>query len=179
MTGGRIARRAVKMHYSQEEWRRFRLNQIGPGLRGEMADHLAECGSCLDTYLSIIEERDLELAEIVLAPHFTDSVMRRVRALKRAPTDARRRGMAFSPMQNYVLAAAITAVLFGAGWFDALPRAIPLAVEETILGSRDTEVHLPVGWVSGLASRVSDYLAELTRCGDKLRGPVRGDGQVE
>ncbi|NPV71717.1 MAG: hypothetical protein HPY55_13915 [Firmicutes bacterium] len=167
------------MHYSREEWRRFRLNRVTPEGREAMADHLAACESCLDAYISTIETRDEELAEVLLDPSFVDGVMRQVRATRRTPTEIPERRLAFSPLQNYAMAAAVTAMLLCVGWFDAFPRVIHLTMEETVRAPADAKLQLPVSWVSEFTDRLSGYITGLTRCGGQSRDPVKGDGLTE
>ncbi|MGE5483456.1 MAG: hypothetical protein ACM3X4_00385 [Ignavibacteriales bacterium] len=167
------------MHYSRKEWRRFRLNRVTLEGREAMADHLAACESCLDAYISTIEDRDQELAEILLNSGFVDGVMRQVRATRRTPTEIPERRPAFSALQNYAMAAAVTAMLLYVGWFDAFPRVIHLTMEETVLASADARLQLPVSWVGEFADRLSGYITGLTRCGGQSRGPVNGDGRAE
>ncbi len=115
----------IGRHYTREEWIAFKKGSMPQAAQPSMEEHLRLCDRCLATYLSCIEERDVELAEVFLPADFATMT-----AQKAASPDFSPWGQRTIALRNYAVAAIFTAALLSGGWFAAISRDIPSTLLE-------------------------------------------------
>ena len=114
--------------YSASEWRLYRRKNVSPKQQYQMENHLFRCNRCLPAYLSVMEEREEELAGLLLPSSFTAETLHLIKARasklyhRQRQSNRRRRTLI-----NYVAAAGITLLLTAGGTFDTAIRKLPEA----------------------------------------------------
>ena len=74
-------------HYDQVEWSLYKNNLLDEKIYEAMEEHLYECDQCLDTFLSLIDENEIEEAGKIVSEGFTDNLMINM-AAKSSPSRA-------------------------------------------------------------------------------------------
>lgn len=176
--GSNVAGPNMAEHYSPEQWAAFKKGFVVEDLRREMEEHLSTCDVCLETYLAMVDVRDVELAEMTLRPDFADRVLSTVaRQLGTAQTHGRGHGYRnghhqrsqnptperLTVLRNYAVAAAITLMLLAGGWFDAVSRTAPSALHETGKTIVRVSEEMPSGWSNKVIDRISSWVAAVMR----------------
>lgn len=146
-------------HYTREEWTRYRANSLPEAVRRQMEEHLSACDRCLEIYLSCIGEQEIELADVFLPRDFAAKTLR---MFVRRPRDHRRTASEspgyLEALRNYAIAAVVTAMLLGGGWFTATPKAITSAFLETGQSTEVAEETLPSRWAKSLADKINGWV---------------------
>lgn len=138
-------------HYSKKEWRRYRQNLVSEDVREAMEEHLGSCEECSAVYLSLIDQREEELALVFLPVDFSRQTARLATGEK--PT----RGVA---LRNYAIAAALTLFLLSSGWFGVLSRRIPPALFSLTHEETSRVVSAP-RWYNEITEEVSRWVRNI------------------
>lgn len=110
-------------HYSKIKWLEFANELIIEEERSKMEVHLLSCEECLNSYLEILEEKELEKVHQFIPPDFPDRVMNEIdkkAKLNRTGLKSRRNIFIY-----YTAAACITLFLMGSGAFNLVLNTVP------------------------------------------------------
>lgn len=138
------------VHYCREEWLFFTNNRLAPSKRHSMEEHLRECDSCLETYISTILP-GVRQAEKALSEKFLIETMKMVKKEKNTKAASR----ATRLLQYYAVAAAVTLVLMTGGWFDFLAQKFP----ETAGAGAEMVPLVEERMVTGFSEKLLDKLS--------------------
>lgn len=106
-------------HVNEAKWLAYVQHRLPENERAKLEEHLYSCDVCLDVFMSCLELADasMPLEAEHPAKAFDESVLRRIEIQPRAKGI---RELLYRPLFRYAVAAAITALLMGAGAFDGL-----------------------------------------------------------
>lgn len=142
-------------HYDEFEWKLYKEDLLDEELKISMEEHLFSCDECMDYFLSLIDEEEIDDASRFVPEDFTIEVMDRIDDLdeksnrtisleKKRKSKNQVRGL----FTNYVAAACLTIALTAGGAFNTGP--------ETIRDYRNTENR------ENISSKIYETSVELT-----------------
>ena len=137
------------MHYKKADWQNYVLGLIPDKERKLMENHLYECDSCLETFLSLVTEENVKSAGKALSPSFTDNVLALLpQARVHEPvSNGNKRA---TTLYYYLAAACITAIFLWVGVFDSLAGYIPGKSTQTIETTLEMQLTQRFGWSENL-----------------------------
>lgn len=121
-------------HYDELEWLFYKERVISEEKYNEMEDHLYECDECMNIFLSLIDNEEINSAEKIVPENFTDSVMDNIKNFKnKSITKVERNDMIFKNIFGYYVAVAVVAIILTwGGFFSSLVDTLPKAAKSTI-----------------------------------------------
>lgn len=113
-------------HYDLVEWKLFKEDLLQDGIRKEMEKHLISCNECMETFLSLIGEKELKKAEAVVPEDFTLKVMKNIKKIRPMEKKERKDKKLYNDFFIYYVAVASVAILLTAsGFFGRIVDSIP------------------------------------------------------
>ncbi len=169
-------------HYEKAEWLLYKDGLLPQDQCEEMEEHLMECTGCLELYLSLVSEAEIEQAEQLISPDFTEQVMQEVKNLeiqsihqpepkpvstiknnKVKKQKKSKKGKRTSMLVYYAAAASITLFFMGTGFFQALvetgPKLEALQAKVENIPQSKTELN----WSQKITDKTSRWLREFER----------------
>lgn len=148
-------------HYTRQEWMDYCKGLLNDETKGEMERHLTDCGSCLELYISAIEETTEEDAAKFMSPTFADIVIDRISeespgVKRKSPTKYPRKIFI-----NYVVAAGLTLILTLSGFFQFLSEGIPKASDVLVDESVTFGDTVTKEWTEGLMNKTQSILNQI------------------
>lgn len=117
-------------HYDYVEWLLYKTKALSDESLEEMEDHLYNCDMCMEIFISLIDEEELEKAEKVIPEDFTPKVMKKVSNKKIKRLEPRNHKKLFNyEFGYYVAIASVTIFLTVGGFYTNLVDAVPKVVE--------------------------------------------------
>jgi len=129
------------MHYDYVEWLLYKTKSLSEEKLNEMEEHLYTCDQCMETFLSLIEDAEIDLASKLVAENFTASVIQAISKEKVKPINKKDRKIEESKADKraskydkntfnyqliyYVAVASITIFLSLGGFYTSLVDAVP------------------------------------------------------
>lgn len=118
------------IHYDDFEWRLYKENLLDKRIYDEMETHLFQCETCMDKFLSIIDDKEIELAGEILTTDFTEdliSKIQKIRPIESIKTDKyKQKKRVYNEVLLYYTAIASVAIfLMGSGFFHRMVDGIP------------------------------------------------------
>ena len=113
-------------HYDQVEWSLYKNNLLDEKIYEAMEEHLYECDQCLDTFLSLIDENEIEEAGKIVSEGFTDNLMINIKGL--TPINKQMKRKSRLPQDffiYYTAVASVTILLTAGGVFSKLVETVP------------------------------------------------------
>ena len=112
-------------HFDYVEWLFYKENLISLDRQKKMEEHLYNCDKCLETFLSIIDENEIESASKSIPEDFTENLIdeiskKKVKTLEKEKTKAR-----YINFGYYVAIASVTIILTTAGFFNNMIESVP------------------------------------------------------
>lgn len=111
-------------HYDYVEWVLYKNKLLDDEIYKEMEEHLLQCNDCMDIFLSLIDEIDLENAKTIIPIDFTDKVIKNIKNI-RPITKPIRKKKANNFFMYYVAVASITILLTAGGFFEKMIDTVP------------------------------------------------------
>lgn len=112
-------------HFDYVDWIFFKEELIVGKRKIEMEDHLYNCDKCLEIFLSIISEDEIENISSIIADSFTDNVIEEISREKIKTIDKRKPGKTSINFGYYVAVAAVTIILTTSGLFNNMVDLVP------------------------------------------------------
>ena len=113
-------------HYDQVEWSLYKKNLLNEKIHQVMEEHLYECDQCLDIFLSLIDENEIEEAGDIISKEFTDDLMMNIKKL--TPINKKKAIKPKLPQDffiYYTAVASVTILLTAGGVFGKLVESVP------------------------------------------------------
>lgn len=113
-------------HYDQIEWVLYKEKLLDKKIYKEMEEHLYECDQCLDTFLSLIDDLEIEEAGHIIPEDFTDNIMvniKNIRPIKKKKIKQTKLPQDF--FIYYTAVAAVTILLTAGGVFGKMVESVP------------------------------------------------------
>lgn len=113
-------------HYDYVEWKLFKENLLQDEIYQEMEEHLLHCDECMDIFLSLISEKEIEAAEAIVPEDFTERVMKNIGNLRPIRKNHKGKKKFYDDFFIYYIAVASVAIILTAGGvFGKLVDSIP------------------------------------------------------
>ena len=142
-------------HYDEFEWELYKKDLLDGELKRSMEEHLFSCEECMDYFLSLIDEEEIDQASRFVPEDFTIKLMDRIDDLDEKSNriinlDEKRKNkkQVRGLFTNYVAAACLTIALTAGGVFNTGP--------ETIRGYRKTQDR------ENISSKIYETSVEIT-----------------
>lgn len=113
-------------HYDYIEWLLYKTKSLANEKLDEMEEHLYNCDICMDIFISLIDEEELELADKVIPKDFTSNVVDRISKNKIKRIEPKNTKKTFNyQFMYYVAVASVTIFLTMGGFYSNLVDAVP------------------------------------------------------
>lgn len=122
-----------------------------------MEEHLYTCDECLETFLSLIDQNDVEEATKSISKGFTSNVMAEIKNVEYIPKAKSNRKYK-EMLTYYIVVASVTIVLTIGGFFTKLVDTLPNVVQSNTIVEK---IELPnkVADLSGrIVNKTSDFI---------------------
>lgn len=131
-------------HYDYVEWVLYKENLLDDRIHEEMEEHLYLCDDCMEIFLSLIDEQEIEEAGKFVPKDFTLRVVGKIENKKPAKKTIQKkvRHKPFNDLFLYYAAVASVAIIFTAtGMFGRIVDIVPeissnISLEESRLKTR-------------------------------------------
>ncbi|NLK43563.1 MAG: hypothetical protein GX300_04105 [Tissierellia bacterium] len=113
-------------HYDLVEWKLFKENLLQDEIYKKMEDHLISCHECMEAFLSLIDDEEIEMAEAMVPEDFTKNVMKNIENIRPIRKNQKRNKKLSSDFFIYYGAVASVAIILTAsGVFGKMVDSIP------------------------------------------------------
>lgn len=113
-------------HYDYIEWLLYKTKSLSSEKLDEMEEHLYNCDLCMDIFLSLIDDEELEVASEYVAEDFTLNVLENISKSKVKVIEAKNDKKTFNyQFMYYVAVASVTIFLTMGGFYTNLVDAVP------------------------------------------------------
>ena len=113
-------------HYDYVEWVLYKNNLLDDGIREEMEEHLYLCDECMEIFLSLIDEEEIQVAASIVPEDFTDKVMDNIKVIRPMKKPVKKRIKLTNDFFMYYVAVASVAIILTAnGFFGRMVDAVP------------------------------------------------------
>ena len=148
-------------HYDELDWKLYKKNLINDDLRSKMEEHLYSCYDCLNTFLDLIDDDEIDAASDIVPKDFTDNIILELNKNKISKIEDRigeekknTPSHTFNKkkfLAQYIAVASVAIVLTATGTFSEIALAMPVVSEKVVeIENKDS-----------LGKRFLDYSDEL------------------
>lgn len=121
-------------HYDYIEWLLYKNKMLPEEKINEMEQHLFNCDTCMEIFLSLIDEEEVEGAGEFISEDFTSNVIKNIPKLKIVKTKAKQKKKIFNYQFGYYVAvASVTIILTLGGFYTDLVDTVPKISESIIV----------------------------------------------
>src|SRR5699024_8337414 len=143
-------------HYDDVEWTFYKQEVLSENKTQKMEEHLYNCDECMDIFLSLINNDEIDEAEEIISKDFTDEVLNSIEKQKHElkqelKTIKRRKEDRFKSIFGYYVAvAAVTIILTWGGFYSSIVDILPQVAEETVIANVSKEPNI----ISNVSERI-------------------------
>ena len=113
-------------HYDYIEWLLYKDGMLSPEKSEEMEQHLYGCNTCMEIFLSLIDEKEEQNAGEIISDDFTSKVIGGIPKAKQRKSKSKQTKRAFNYQFGYYAAvASVTIILTLSGLYIDLVDAVP------------------------------------------------------
>jgi hypothetical protein len=113
-------------HYDQVEWVLYKSNLLDSKIYEEMEEHLYTCDDCMEIFLSLIDEEEINQAGFIVPEDFTYKVMDSLKNIRPLKKKIERKSKVSNDFFIYYTAVASVAIILTAGGlFSKLVDSVP------------------------------------------------------
>lgn len=113
-------------HYDYIEWLLYKNNALPEEKHNEMELHLFNCDICMEIFLSLIDEKEVEAAGNVIPDNFNEKVINKITKNKVRELKPKVKKKAFNYYFGYYVAvASVTIFLTFSGFYTNLVDSVP------------------------------------------------------
>lgn len=113
-------------HYDYIEWLLYKNKMLPEEKINEMEQHLFNCGTCMEIFLSLIDEEEVEGAGEFISEDFTSNVIKNIPKLKIVKPKKKQKKKIFNYQFGYYVAvASVTIILTFGGFYTDLVDTVP------------------------------------------------------
>lgn len=121
-------------HYDYVEWLLYKNKTLTDSKIKEMQEHLYNCETCMDTFLSLVDEQEEELVGIIVPSNFASKVLENISLNKIRDIKLRKVKKSVNYQFGYYVAVASVTIFLTLGGFytnlvDSVPR-ITASIQE-------------------------------------------------
>lgn len=111
-------------HYDYIEWLFYKKNLLSIEKMHEMEEHLYSCDICLEIFLSLIDEDEINAAGDIVPEDFNTNIMKKIKTNKVKKISPPKKPVKY-PFGYFVAVASVTIVLTLGGAFTNLVDKVP------------------------------------------------------
>lgn len=113
-------------HYDYVEWLLYKNKALPEDKQTEMEEHLYSCDICMNIFLSLIDEKDMEAAESIIPIDFTQNTIKNISKskVKKLEQKTSKKSIPYQ-LGYYVAVASVTIVLTMGGFYTGLVDSVP------------------------------------------------------
>lgn len=113
-------------HYDYVEWLLYKNKLLSKEKSDEMEQHLYGCNTCMEIFLSLVDEKEEEEAGEILSDDFTSEVMDKIHKIKKVKPKTKHDKKLFNYQIGYYAAvASVTIILTLGGFYTGMVDAVP------------------------------------------------------
>ena len=113
-------------HYDYVEWLLYKNKFMPEEKADEMEQHLYGCSTCMEIFLSLIDEKEEKAAGEILSEGFTADVVGRLSRIKTVKPKANQKKRTFNyQLGLYAAVASVTIILTFGGFYTSLVDTVP------------------------------------------------------
>lgn len=148
-------------HYTRQEWIDFKKHRLPEEKQLQMEQHLQVCDSCMDVWLGLIGQEEIDKAAGMIPDDFGRKAMQLVRAQDKpvsplsSNVNKRRRLLAY-----YTAAAAITLTLVSGGVFQTIVNGLAYRQTQQI-SAIEGPARFLYSWPEQLSKTSTQYLQKI------------------
>lgn len=121
-------------HYDYIEWLLYKNKMLPIEKLDEMEQHLFTCDTCMEIFLSLIDEKEIESAGRLITEDFTSNVIKNIPKLKIVKSKVKQKKKIFNYQFGYYVAvASVTIILTLGGFYTDLVDTVPKISESIIV----------------------------------------------
>jgi predicted anti-sigma-YlaC factor YlaD len=148
-------------HYDYIEWLLYKNKALSDNKMKEMEEHLYNCENCLDIFLTLIDDQEVEHAEKIVPLDFTAKVLKNISQTEIKSKPRKAKGSVYYNTGYYAAVAAVTVFLTIGGFYTNLVDAVPkisASVQQV-----DVQVNLVADLSNKIIKTTSDLLLSIER----------------
>lgn len=141
-------------HYDYVEWVLYKNNLIDDELHKKMEEHLLLCDECMEIFLSLIDEEDMEKAGAFIPEDFTDKVLdsiKNITPIKKSINKTTKKKIPKDFFIYYAAVASVAIILTAGGFFGKMVDTVPQLVANVSIEESRFK-----------ANRIYDFTEEIT-----------------
>lgn len=136
-------------HYDDLEWLFYKERIISKEKSKEMEEHLYICNQCMNTFLSLIDNYEIDKAEKSISSNFTNSVMNSIE----------KPNMTFKNIFGYYVAVAtVVVILTWGGFYSGLVDTLPQVAKSTINNSQLSAPEMVFSMSEEIVNKTSSFI---------------------
>ena len=113
-------------HYDYVEWLLYKTKSLPIGKLDEMEEHLYNCDICMDIFLSLIDEEEINLASETVPVNFTSNIVDKINKNKAKTIQPKSDKKTFNyQFMYYIAVASVTIFLTMGGFYTNLVDSVP------------------------------------------------------
>ena len=113
-------------HYDYIEWLLYKNGMLSQEKSEEMEQHLYGCNTCMEIFLSLIDEKEEKSAGKIISDDFTSKAIRDISKVEQIKSKSKQTKRAFNYQFGYYAAvASVTIILTLGGFYVDLVDAVP------------------------------------------------------
>ncbi|NLW22857.1 MAG: hypothetical protein GXY88_06340 [Tissierellia bacterium] len=152
-------------HFDYMEWVFYKEGVLSREKQLEMEEHLYTCDQCMDIFLSLIDEKEVERAEESLSIDFTNKVMKSIENIKyiQRPKLKKGNGSFKDIFIYYAAVASVAIVLTVGGFYSGLVDMVPKVAQSTNI-KESSKFPNRIADISGkIVNRTTDFINNFER----------------
>ena len=120
-------------HYDYVEWLLYKKNLIDEKIHSEMEEHLFQCDKCMDVFISLIDEKEIEAAKSLISENFNENIMEKIdniTPIKQITKKQKKKQKKFPKdfFLYYTATAAVAILLTAGGVFTSMVDSVPRTI---------------------------------------------------
>lgn len=147
-------------HYDYVEWLFYKKNMLSIEKMDEMEEHLYSCDECMEIFLSLIDEEEINAASDIVPVDFNKSIMCKIQSTKVKKIQPIRKPVKYS-FGYFVAVASVTIVLTLGGVFTNLVDTVPnISASVSMLENRENP-NIIMNLSEKIVNRTSKFIGSI------------------
>lgn len=151
-------------HYDYIEWLLYKNRLLSEEKSDEMERHLFNCDTCMEIFLSLIDEKETSKAGKIISDDFTSEIINNLPEIKTVKPKIKQAKKSFSYQFGYYAAvASVTVVLTLCGFYTGLVDAVPKLSASIHIDSESPNII--ADFSDGIVNSASGFLSDIENIG--------------
>ncbi|MDR7856834.1 hypothetical protein [Tissierella sp.] len=146
-------------HYDCMEWILYKNNLLDKKIHEEMEEHLLLCDECMDIFLSLIDESEIERAENLVPRNFTENVMDNIKNIRPIKKTVKKKTKTSNDFFIYYTAVASVAIILTAsGFFTKVVDTVPQITANISLQDNRVKSNVIYDFSESITNKTSNFI---------------------